>query len=75
MPGGPFISYFLTFNFLLDIIIFVRRSFVSVPNFTSTSNINSSAIFQCRMVPKVANERYCNVVLIFGVVWGTGVKG
>jgi hypothetical protein len=25
------------------------------------------------MFPKVANERYCNIFLIFGVVWGKGV--
>ena len=24
-----------------------------------------------RVLPKVANERYCNVVLILGVIWGS----
>ena len=41
--------------------------------FTVTLNVNNSVIFQLRTLPKVANERYCNVFLIFGVVWGKGV--
>ena len=31
---------------------------------------NSSALGGHRVLPKVANERYCNIVLIFGVIWG-----
>ena len=42
---------------------------------TLTLNVNNSVTFQLRMFPKVANERYCNIFLIFGVVWGKGVKG
>ena len=47
----------------------------AIINFTTTSYVNNSVIFQCRKVPKVTNERYYNLVLIFGVVWGNGVKG
>ena len=35
--------------------------------------MNNTVIFQLRMLPKVANERYCNIFLIFGVVWAKGV--
>merc|ERR1712090_117396 len=36
---------------------------------------NNLAISHHKIVCKVANERYCNIFLIFGVVWGNGVKG
>ena len=32
---------------------------------------NNTALGGHRALPKVANERYCNVVLIFGVIWGS----
>merc|ERR1712082_312933 len=57
------------------------RSFVrplvcpSVTFLTATSNVNNSVIFHCRMVPRVANERYCYIFFIFGEGWGKGVKG
>ena len=38
-----------------------------------TLNVNNSVIYQLRMFAKVANERYCNIFYIFGVVWGKGV--
>ena len=44
-------------------------------NFTTTSSVNNSAIFQHRTVPGVANERYCYILFIFRVIWGEGVKG
>ena len=31
---------------------------------------NNSALGGHRVLPKVANERSCNIVLIFGVIWG-----
>ena len=36
---------------------------------------HNSVICHQKMLPKVANEKYCNLVLSFGVVWGNGVKG
>ena len=36
---------------------------------------NNLAISHHKTVYKVANERYCNIFLIFGVIWGNGVKG
>ena len=40
-----------------------------------TSNDNNSAISHHRMVPKVANERYSNIFLIFGIIWVMGKSG
>ena len=36
---------------------------------------NNLAISHHKIVCKVANERYCSIFSIFGVVWGNGVKG
>ena len=33
--------------------------------------LNNSALGGHKALPKVANERYCNVVLIFGLIWGS----
>ena len=40
-----------------------------------TSNVNNSGIFYHKMLPKVANERFCNIFFIFGVVWEYWGKG
>merc|ERR1712105_19063 len=55
---------------------FVRSSVsASVTFLTATSNVNNSVIFNCRTVPREANERYCYIFFIFGVRWGKGVRG
>jgi hypothetical protein len=46
--------------------------YIEIQNFTATLNVNNSVIFQLRTLPKVANERYYNIFLIFAVVWGKG---
>ena len=47
--------------------------FLSGTFLTLTLNVNNSVILQLRSYPKVANEWYCNIFSIFGVVWGKGV--
>ena len=42
--------------------------------FYHDKNINNSAIFQHKMLPMVANERYCYIFLIFRGIWDKGGK-
>merc|ERR1712082_404281 len=54
---------------------YVRPYVLKNKKITTTSKVNNSAIFQHRLVLRVANERHCYIFFIFRVIWGEGVKG